>query len=482
MTRLPLRIRLTLLVTILFGLALSATAVVSLARIESSLQTDIRNNAEALLVGYFDQLLGGSIGPGDPAPEDATRFVYLDDQGNDLTTLEYQRVLLNAVATQVEDLPFPELPDSFPVPPELLSDSPIIVESGAVQLVIQPITRDGEPVLLDRGDNVITVGIPVQVGDTPLTIAVSSPLQPVTDSLNTLTRSALVIVPGLILAIAAATWIIVGRALRPVDAITAHVDRISTESLDQRVPEPGADDELGHLAVTMNRMLARLQHARDAQRQFISDASHELRSPITATQATLEVARSHADRADWTATADILHQENVRLATLVDDLLLLAQLDETSSPLVAQDVDLDELCLAEANRPHPTSVRVHVDAPARIRGNPQNLARAIRNLVDNASRHATSRVDITISLDHTTAAIEVADDGPSIPPADLERVFDRFSRLDTSRSRALGGGAGLGLAISKHIVTAHNGALTASNRTNGGARFTLTIPRHPPVR
>lgn len=232
----------------------------------------------------------------------------------------------------------------------------------------------------------------------------------------------------------------------------------------------------------MNRMLARLQHARDAQRQFISDASHELRSPITATQATLEVARGQADQADWTATADILHQENVRLATLVDDLLLLAQLDETSSPLVAQDVDLDELCLAEANRPHPTSVHVHVDAPARIRGNPQNLARAIRNLVDNASRHATSRVDITISLDHTTAVIEVADDGPGIPPADLERVFDRFSRLDTSRSRALGGGAGLGLAIAKHIVTAHNGALTASNRTNGGARFTLTIPRQPPVR
>ncbi len=113
-------------------------------------------------------------------------------------------------------------------------------------------------------------------------------------------------------------------------------------------------------------------------------------------------------------------------------------------------------------------------------GNHQHLTRAIRNLVENAARHATSRVDITVSFEHGTAVIEVADDGPGIPREDLEHVFDRFSRLDTSRNRTLGGGAGLGLAITRQIINSHHGTVTAHTGTNGGARFTVTIPHQSP--
>ena len=265
------------------------------------------------------------------------------------------------------------------------------------------------------------------------------------------------------------------RALRPVDAITAQVDRITTNNLHQRVPEPAADDELGRLANTMNQMLSRLEHAQHAQRQFISDASHELRSPITATQATLEVARNPAVETDWSATADVLLEENARLSSLVDDLLFLARLDETATT-GTEHVDLDELCLTEADRPHPRPVQVHVERPARVQGNPGQLARAIRNLVDNAADHATNRVDVTLAVTDNTAIITIADDGPGIPTADRDRIFDRFSRLDSSRNRTQHGGAGLGLAITKKIVEAHRGTITADD-PDEGARFVISLPR-----
>jgi signal transduction histidine kinase len=478
MIRLPLRVRITLLITALFGVALSLAAVVSLASVESSLRTDTRSNAEALLSDYLEQLVGGSLGPATPAAEDATRFIYIADDGSDLSALEYQQILFNAVTSEISTLPPPILTDTVPFPEELFGESPLIVDSGLVQITVLSVAADGDPVLFDRGEDVIVVGRPVLVGQTPLTIAVSIPLQPVMDSIDTLTRSAYIAVPLLVLAIGSATWMIVGRALRPVDAITVQVDRIGSNNLDERVPEPVVDDEIGHLATTMNRMLTRLQYARDAQRQFISDASHELRSPIAATQATLEVARQNPDNVDWAATAEVLHEENARLSSLVDDLLLLARLEETTSTTSIQEVDLDELCLTEAQRPHAHPVHVHIDSPARINGNPQTLTRAIRNLVDNADRHATTRVDITVSLHDETAAIEVADDGPGIPVEDLDRIFDRFSRLDRSRNRALGEGAGLGLAIVKQIITTHHGTITAHTATQGGARFTVTMPRH----
>lgn len=539
MSRFSLRARLTALVTVLFGLALSAAAAVGVARMESSLKADTRRSAEAVLTDYLRQLRGGAIGLGDPDPEHATRFVYLDADGNDLTNLEFQRILFEAVEAEFDDFaaefdaavaewearaaeqePTPQPPpdpEAARPAPDPASDSasdgspagdsempgffrktyefgfdiddPSAADDSETPTFVRrtyetsydvgppvQLAADGDPELLDRGDDVIAVGYPVTLGDTEAVIAVSSPLKPVTDSVAALSATLLFLVPGLTAAIAAAAWLIIGRTLRPVDAITAQVNEIGGESLDERVPQPAADDEIGHLASTMNRMLDRLQQARDTQRQWISDASHELRSPITATLSTLEVARSHPDKTNWAATADTLHDESARLAALVDDLLLLARLDETGTVSHVADVDLDELCLSEAGRPHPSPVHVHIQDPVRVAGSLPNLTRALRNLVDNAARHAAGRVDITLGRDNGAAIIHVDDDGPGIPEERREQIFDRFSRLDESRHRANGEGAGLGLAIAKGIITRHQGTLTVDESPRGGARLTITLP------
>lgn len=473
MTKFSLRTRLTLLVTGLFASALIAAAAIGLNRSETSLQAETRDNAEALLFDYLGQLQGGAIGPGQPDATEATRFVYLDANGAELTLIEFQTMLLSTL-----DPPFGpgQLPEGFPPLPEGATlDGIVIVDSGILQLAVDP-SSDGQPTDLDLGEQVTAVGLPVSLGDQTVTIGVSSPLKPVQDSVDAMTRLFAVLVPLLTLLVAAGTWLLVGRSLRPVHAITTQVDQITTQNLEERVPEATTTDEVGHLARTMNKMLSGLQAARDQQRQFISDASHELRSPITATQATLEIARANPDTTDWPATAEILHDENTRLATLVDDLLLLARLDETGTPEFRDDIDLDELFLEESRRPHPANVIIKVETPARIRGDLATLTRAARNLIDNATRHATSTVTITITNDDTEAVVTIADDGPGLPHDETERIFERFTRLDNSRNRSTGGGAGLGLAITKKVVTSHNGTITASNAPSAGAVFTLRFP------
>jgi nitrogen fixation/metabolism regulation signal transduction histidine kinase len=199
-----------------------------------------------------------------------------------------------------------------------------------------------QPILLDQGDDVTAVGLGVTIGERDLTIGVSSPLRPVRDSIDAMTRLFLIVVPALTLLIAGGTWFLVGRALRPVSTITTHVDRITTHNLEERVPETVSTDEIGHLARTMT--------------------------------------------------------------------------------------------------------------------------------------NASSSVVVTIAVDETHAVVSIADDGPGIPDAELDRIFERFTRLDDPRNRSDGGGAGLGLAITKQIVSAHNGTITATNPTSGGAPFTLTLP------
>ncbi len=473
MINLPLRARLTLLVTTLFAVALIAVAAIGLNRIEASLESESRDHAAALLDDYLAQLQGGTLGPAQPDADEATRFVYLSSDGSELSNTEFQRILFSAFDPAFGPIP---LPENFPpLPDGATAEGVVVVEAGVLDVAIDP-TADNQVVELDLGDLVTAVGLPVTIGGEALTIAVSSPLRPVQDSVRAMTRLFVVLVPLLTLLVAAGTWLLVGRSLRPVHAITTQVDQITTRNLEQRVPETTATDEVGHLARTMNKMLAGLQTARDQQRQFISDASHELRSPITATQATLEVAQANPDTTDWPATAKILHDENNRLATLVDDLLLLARLEETGTLALNDTIDLDEIFLLEARRPHPTDVNIKVEDPARIRGDLATLTRAARNLIDNAPRHATSQVSVTIANDGAETTITIVDDGPGIPDGDLEHIFERFTRLDNSRNRSSGGGAGLGLAITKQIIAAHSGTITATTGPSAGAVFTLRFP------
>jgi signal transduction histidine kinase len=287
----------------------------------------------------------------------------------------------------------------------------------------------------------------------------------------------LVGLPLLLALVAATSWSVVGRALRPVDAIREEMADISAHDLDRRVPEPESDDEIGRLARTMNATLDRLQAFTDRQRRFVADASHELQSPLAASLADLEVALAHPDDTDWPDTARELVEDNERMTRLVKDLLYLARADDGTVVAPSAAVDLDDIVLTEVDR-----VRAHaavaLDAsrvtPVEVRGNADQLARVVRNLLDNATRYARSEVGVELSRNGSTATLAVTDDGPGIPAADRDRIFERFARLDDSRSRSTGG-AGLGLAIARDIVEGHRGTVTLVPG-DGRTRFVVELP------
>ncbi|GAA1481413.1 ATP-binding protein [Gordonia sinesedis] len=292
--------------------------------------------------------------------------------------------------------------------------------------------------------------------------------------------------PILVALAAAAIYYFVGRALRPVGRITQEVTAITASDLSRRVPVPAADDEISLLASTMNDMLSRLDHSRDAQLRFVGDASHELRSPLTSIVGILDLADDTDSHVDLDTVRSILLPEAQRMQHMVTDLLLLARADENGMPLKSTDIDLDDLVAAEVHRLRSLGVaRVRAQvAPVRVHGDREKLTRALRNLVDNAVRYATSTVLIDASRDPAgqTAVIRVADDGPGIPMSMRQNVFDRFTRLDVDRRNA--GGSGLGLAIVYEIARAHGGSVTATGAPAGfdhGVTFVLTLPMTDPA-
>ncbi|MFK0022652.1 sensor histidine kinase [Streptomyces sp. NPDC090798] len=284
----------------------------------------------------------------------------------------------------------------------------------------------------------------------------------------------------LVLLVAYLTWYAMGRALRPVANIRAEFADITAHSLQQRVPVPDSDDEVALLAETMNATLDQLQRAVGRLRTFTSDASHELRGPLTTLKARLELALARPDLAEWTAVGDEALRDTTRLEDIVADLLLLARLD-ARQPLRFQPLCLTDLLRHTIAERYPHQPVVLVAAPApdeAIPGSRTALARLFTNLLDNALRHAHSTVTVEVRHTEHELVVEVGDDGPGIPEPDRERVFDRFTRLDNARTRSEGG-TGLGLAIARDIATAHGGRLTAeSPRTgNRGARMVLILPR-----
>jgi signal transduction histidine kinase len=309
------------------------------------------------------------------------------------------------------------------------------------------------------------------------TVRVAGSLDDVRESAAALIRALALAVPLASLVLAGVVWWAVGRAVRPVEEIRAQVDSISAAHLDRRVPEPAGPLEITRLARTMNAMLGRLQRSAEQQRRFVADASHELRSPLARMRTELEVDRAHPASADPAATAGSVLDEVVSLQRLVDDLLLLARGDAGApdGPSHAP-LDLDAVVTRVAGRA-PAQVDARDVRPAQVRGNAGQLAQAVTNLLDNAVRHARSRVTVTLDETDGRAVLVVADDGPGIPAQDHERVFGRFTRLDDARG-ARDGGAGLGLAIARDIAERHGGTLTLEP-DGPGARFVLSLPLAP---
>ena len=318
--------------------------------------------------------------------------------------------------------------------------------------------------------------------DGPVAAYVGTSQESVHEASRTLTRALLLGVPLVTALLGLATWLILGHALRRVDAIRSEVDSITESELHRRVPASPVDDEVGRLATTMNRMLARLEASSARQRDFVADASHDLQGPLAAQRAQLEVALAASGTSsgdvDVPALARDLLAGTSDMERLVRDLLFLATEDDGGAPPpVHVPLDLDDLLLEEAARLRPTTaVRIEVAgvSAAPVRGDAGELRRLVRNLLENAVRHASSTVQVSAGVTGDRVRVEVLDDGPGIPEEEAELVFERFHRGDAARSRD-DGGSGLGLAIALTVARRHGGDLTL-DPAGEGARFVLLLP------
>lgn len=344
---------------------------------------------------------------------------------------------------------------------------------------------------------VVTAGPP----DDPQTVLVAKSMADLRQSLHVVRTILLISFPLLLSVLAVVAWRVIGATLRPVERLRAGAEEITGSARPGQLPVPASRDEIHRLAVTLNNMLDRLAAARRRQRAFVADAAHELRSPLANMRTQLEVAQRLGDATDWPAVADDLLTDTQRLSRLVDDLLLLARADDAAPARrpAAVPVELGEL-VAEVAARYP-SPPVRVVPPPGLRwtnGEPDGLRRVLANLLDNAVRHAAGVVVVAVEPDATAAVtsdvksavtsdvtpgvsayhlVTVTDDGPGVPVADRERVFDRFTRLDDARARDAGG-AGLGLAIVRELVRRESGTVRLVDG-DPGLRVEVRLPALP---
>ncbi|EXU64573.1 histidine kinase [Streptomyces sp. PRh5] len=306
-----------------------------------------------------------------------------------------------------------------------------------------------------------------------VTVYAGAPLATERGAVTTVRDAMLLGLPLLLLVVAAVTWLVTRRALRPVEGIRREMAAITASTdLSRRVPEPGSYDEVARLARTTNETLAALEASVERQRAFVADASHELRSPVASLRTQLEVGAAHPELLDLDGAVE----DVVRLQRLAADLLLLARLDAGERPTGGTPVALDALVREELAQRVADRVPVrHEAAPVAVPGSRGQLAQVLGNLIDNAQRHARSGVRVAVREEGRWAVLEVADDGAGVPEAERERIFERFVRLDDARSRD-DGGAGLGLAIARDVAVRHGGTLAVRAAPEGGALFELRLP------
>lgn len=376
-----------------------------------------------------------------------------------------------AVVSSSQELPASRAVFPFPLPAQLQGENPATLTGLAIP--------DGQP------DHRV-VALPVDTEDGPLTVIAASSLVGLDVVVASLVTGLGFGIPALVAIVALATWTLAGYTLRSVDVLRRRAADITASDPHQRLPLPAARDEIHALTTTLNAMLARLEDAATLQRGFVTDAAHELRSPLTAIRAQLDVARAHPDTIDTSQLHQLLDDDLDRLRRLTDDRLLLARGDDpTGNQRGPVTIDLDDIVLSERRHLVATG-RAAVDASGvsggQVAGDPGALRRAARNLLDNAARHS-EHVRITlIARDHEVVLV-IADDGPGVAPEHRERVFERFARIDTARTRE-NGGVGLGLAIVAQVVRNHHGTITVDQDDPppvglGGARFSLHLPAAP---
>jgi two-component system, OmpR family, sensor kinase len=291
------------------------------------------------------------------------------------------------------------------------------------------------------------------------------------------------IIPIAFLVAATGGWVLGWRALRPLSAMAAHADRIDHRRLEQRLPVPNPDDELGRLGIAFNALLDRLSSAVQAQRRFMADASHELRTPVSIARTTAQVTLRGSSRteAEYRESLEVIGAQTERLAKMVDDMFMLALADIDARPLFVQDIYLDEVlkdCVRAARvLAGVRGITVVVDAASDIlvRGDEGLLRQLMMNLLENAVRHTPAGGTVQVSARMTDASVElvVEDSGPGVPDADRDRIFERFVRLAPPGSE---GGAGLGLPLARWIAEQHGGTLHVDVQPGVGGRFVVRLP------
>ena len=430
------RLRTTAVAVLVVAVALLAGAFTLVALVGASLRDGLAAGAEQRASALATQLETTGLPAAEPAGD--------DDDDDDLDDLVWQVSRDGAVVRSSQPL-------AAPLP-----------------------TRETDEVRLAGADHSYVVVTEEAAG---YDIAVAASLEEVDDSRSALITPLLIGLPLVLLLVGGTTWVVAARALAPVERIRREVEEITGDRLDRRVPPPRSRDEIHRLAQTMNAMLARLEDSRNRQQQFVADASHELRSPLASIRQAAEIAQSHPGALPEGELAEAVLEESARMQRLVEQLLLLTRADGGVVTHGHQEVDLDDLALAEARRVGRSGLVVETSGvgAGRVRGDSTALAQVVRNLVDNAARHARTTVAVTVRETGDRVELVVEDDGGGIPEEHRQRVFERFVRLDEARARDAGG-SGLGLAIVKEIVAVHGGTVSVASAQLGGARFVVRLP------
>jgi signal transduction histidine kinase len=368
---------------------------------------------------------------------------------------------------------------------QVLRDSRVVGASGLLRN-LPPLWSPGDPqdaadpeIVANLAPDVHQVAVPVVTSGIRGTVVVVVSLQQYDRTIAYLQRLLVDGAPILLVVVGIICWLVVGRALRPIELMRREVAEVADVSRGYRVAEPEGSDEVGKLARTLNSMLDRIHFLSERERRFVSDASHELRSPIANIRTELEVALHHPDSADWAQVADEVLDQNQRMEDLVSGLLLLSRSDEGSLPPAPAPVDVAEIVREVTSRALASAgadpfVAVTELAPVMVMVPKVYLERMVSNLVDNARRFASSGVSLTVALDGEWAVVKVRDDGPGVPEADRQRIFERFVRLDQARDRGEGG-FGLGLAIVADLSRFYGGSIEAHG-ADPGAEFVLRLP------
>ena len=436
MSRIPIRIRLTLAFVLALGVVLAALGLVVYTRFEDSLNhnTDQALHSRATDIAALIERSGPRIpGSDDRFVESEESFTQiLDEEGRivDGSSRASTRALLNANEIRR-------------------------AREGSLTLTRDDAVEEGDPARL----------FAVPVGE--YTLVVGQATDDNEESLATLRLLLGVGLPIALLLASLAGYAVAAAALRPVEAMRRKAADVSEERPGERLPMPPADDEIRRLGETLNAMLARLESAIEREKGFVADASHELRTPLASLRTELELAlRRDRTPEELRRALQSATEETDRLSRLADDLLVLARADRGTLPLRIERIPARDLLDGVAGQFRTTGHDVMVDVPdgLELEGDRLRLEQAVGNLVANAATHGDGAVTVSARRENGTVELHVEDEGPGVPAGFAEQAFERFTRADEARTA---GGAGLGLAIVAAIARAHGGKAGFSPRQSG---------------